>query len=210
MSSLTLPRTPRRRDARAIRTRAALVAVFALVVSAVTLTASPAAAHDNLISSNPAADAALETAPTEVELVFSDEVLTMGATVLVVDESGTDWVAGDLTIDTSTVTVPLAADMPDAGYQIRWQVVSSDGHPISAVVPFTVGDAEPYTAPAVPDAQTPGAAPDAGNTDAGATGPGPWLLIVVAIAGAVVAVALYLVVVLLRRKQSDSPDAPSA
>uniref|UniRef100_UPI003B39FD74 copper resistance protein CopC n=1 Tax=Pseudactinotalea sp. TaxID=1926260 RepID=UPI003B39FD74 len=29
----------------------------------------------------------------------------------------------------------------DGHYDIRWRVVSSDGHPISGVIPFSVGDA---------------------------------------------------------------------
>ncbi len=56
---------------------------------------------------------------------------------------GDDWVAGEVEVDGNVVTAQLEAGMPVAGYQVRWQVVSEDGHPISGVIPFTIGDADP-------------------------------------------------------------------
>jgi methionine-rich copper-binding protein CopC len=113
--------------------------------------ATPASAHDQLISSTPAADERLATPPESITMTFSGELLVLdasltGAVVLVVDASGEDWVAGDVTVDGRTVTAPLAPGMPVAGYQVRWQVVSEDGHPIAGVIPFTVGDADPMEA----------------------------------------------------------------
>lgn len=104
---------------------------------------APASAHDQLISSSPAPDERLAAAPAEVRLEFTAAVLDVGALVLVVDDAGTDWVAGPPVIDGTVVTVPLLPDLPEAGYQVRWRVVSSDGHPISGFIPFTIGDAAP-------------------------------------------------------------------
>lgn len=118
-----------------------LGAAAALVV--VLASAVPASAHDALVSSSPAEGARLDAAPTSVSLEFTAEVMDVGALILVVDADGKDWVAGDPTVLPSTVSVPLAADLPVGGYEVRWRVVSSDGHPIAGVVPFTVGDAEP-------------------------------------------------------------------
>ena len=116
------------------------VALAALLVLA---PATAALAHEELISSTPSAGQELETAPEAITLTFSAEVMTMGAAIIVVDGDGTDWVRDEPVLDYSEVTAMLDASMPDGGYEARWRVVSSDGHPISGIIPFTVGDAEP-------------------------------------------------------------------
>lgn len=136
-----------------LRTSAAALAIATI---AVLTTAVPASAHDQLVESTPSANERLETAPESVTLAFSGELLQLddaatGTTVLVVDSTGRDWVSGGVSVELDTVTVQVAEGMPDAGYQVRWQVVSADGHPIAGVIPFTVGDAEPM-AVAQPDA----------------------------------------------------------
>ncbi|MGJ0388527.1 copper resistance CopC family protein [Microbacterium sp. CGR1] len=125
-----------------------LAAGLAVAVVAVLATALPASAHDQLVASTPGEGERLAAAPSSVSMTFSGELLVLdsaltGAVVLVVDESGTDWVAGAVTVVGNTVTAELDPAMPAAGYQVRWQVVSEDGHPISGVIPFTIGDAPP-------------------------------------------------------------------
>lgn len=115
---------------------------------AVLATALPASAHDALVHSTPQVDERLATAPENIVLTFSGELLTLGdsatgAVVLVLDENGRDWAGNDVEVAGNTVTVGVDPGMPEAGYQVRWQVVSEDGHPISGIVPFTIGDAEP-------------------------------------------------------------------
>jgi methionine-rich copper-binding protein CopC len=105
----------------------------------------PASAHDDLVSSSPAPGERLASAPVSVTLIFSDEMLADGAEVAIIDGSGRDWAAGEPVVSETTVSVELEPDMPEAGYEIQWRVVSSDGHPISDIVPFTVGDFEPLT-----------------------------------------------------------------
>jgi copper resistance protein C len=121
---------------------------LALAAVVVLTTAAPASAHDQLISSTPGDGERLATAPTSISMTFSGNLLMLddsglGAVVLVVDESGTDWVAGRAEVIGNTLTAELKPGMPTAGYQLRWQVVSADGHPIAGVVPFTIGDADP-------------------------------------------------------------------
>lgn len=167
----------------------------------------PAAAHDDLVGSEPAEGERLETAPDSVSLTFTSEVLTIGAAVVVADAAGTDWVATDPVVRDGTVTVGLAADLPDGAYQIRWRVVSEDGHPIADVVPFTVGDAEPLAAPAAPTAPvpTPGpvVAPVARDTAR---------TVLIGAAGAVVALGLYTLglVMGLRDLRGPGPSARTA
>lgn len=121
---------------------AALGMATALVV--LLAPAAPAAAHDQLIGSDPAAGERLDSAPTSLTLEYSAEVMELGAMVIVADATRDDWVHEEPVVDGATVSVALPEEMPAGGYEIRWRVVSSDGHPISGIIPFTVGDAEPY------------------------------------------------------------------
>ncbi len=116
-----------------------------IVVAVVVVLASvvPASAHDQLLSSTPAEGERLASAPDEISLSFSADVLDVGAEVVVADADGVDWAGADPLLSAGVVTVPLRGELPAAGYEVRWRVVSSDGHPLSGVIPFTVGDGAP-------------------------------------------------------------------
>lgn len=183
-----------------------IAAGLALATVATLAIAAPASAHDQLISSSPAADERLATPPESITMTFSGELLVLdasltGAVVLVVDASGEDWVAGDVTVDGRTVTAPLAPGMPTAGYQVRWQVVSEDGHPIAGVIPFTVGDADPMEAAATGGgAETPAASSEPPDQKAESRGTVRPLLI--GAGGAAVAVLALVLVRFLRRPRT--------
>ncbi len=176
-----------------------IVVAAAVAVLVVFGAAAPASAHDELLASTPAADARLEAAPTEVSLTFSADVMTIGAAVIVVDASGRDWAAGEPTIDRGTVTVPVDEAMPAAGYEIRWRVVSSDGHPISGLIPFAIGDGEPLTRTSAPDAST--AATDVGSLST-QENQGALRVVLIGAGGAAVAVALFALIRFLRRPRT--------
>ncbi|MFE6996893.1 copper resistance protein CopC [Microbacterium sp. NPDC057659] len=198
-----------------IRTITAGIAAAALAILA---TAVPASAHDELLSSDPASGAVLASAPKEVTMTFSGELLVLegsdaGARAAVVDQSGKDWIDGDIVVRGETVTIPLADGMPDAGYQVRWQVVSEDGHPIAGVIPFTIGDAKPMTtetqASESPASASPSpAAADVQKKEDAAGGPPRALLF--GIGGAVIAAAGYLLYLVLRRRRPAAAEAGSA
>lgn len=164
---------------------------------------APVNAHDQLISSSPADGARLDAAPTQVELQFTADIMTIGALVMVVDGAGTEWVAGDAVIDARTLTVPLAADMPVAGYQVRWRVVSSDGHPISGVIPFTIGDAAPLTTATGETAQQ-----EEENLGVQATEEGGAILriVLLGVGGAIAALAVLLLITFLRRRTAAAVE----
>ena len=182
-----------------------------LVVAAIAIltTAAPASAHDELISSSPSAEENLAAAPESVTMTFSGQLLSLGdstpgAIVIVIDENGHDWAAGEVEVVGDTVTAPLKTGMPDAGYQLRWQVVSEDGHTVAGVVPFTVGDAEPMVTS------------DAGGTrtnpvdqeiqdQSDQESEGALRVILIGAGGALVAVAIYALVRFLRRRSTTAP-----
>ena len=184
------------------RSRSLAIAVLAAVVGVLGF-ASPAAAHDELIASTPSIGEQLASAPSEVSLTFSADVLTIGAADIVADGAGRDWVADEPVVTDGVVTVGLQSGMPDAGYEIRWRVVSEDGHPISGLVPFTVGDASPLErTPAATGAATDETGPQAAMQEQGAhEDQGVLRILLIGIGGAIVAVAVFTLIQLLRRKK---------
>ena len=128
----------------------ALIAAIALAGASVFLVAAPASAHDELVSTDPAAGAAVDALPAQLTLTFSGELATdPGATELqVTDAAGTSLANGDPVVADTTVTQPLAGAASGA-ITVLWKVVSSDGHPISGEYTFTV------TAPAPSPTPTP-------------------------------------------------------
>lgn len=192
-----------------------MLAAVAVVAGLLVPTAGPASAHDRLVDSTPSTGQHLDSAPAEIRLTFSADVMDVGAAVRVIDAADADWSAGDPVLAGSVVTVPVDPAMPDGEYRAAWRVVSSDGHAISGVVPFTVGEVAGESAGVTPvpgagAGETGSAAPDAASGTA-TSGAGtdiaarddsgsPGRTALVAAAGAAVALGLYLLVLRLRRR----------
>lgn len=186
--------------------RFAAGAVLAAV--AILATAAPATAHDRLLESSPADGEQLDTAPPSVTMTFSGALLvldesTAGAVVLVVDAEGEDWATGEVEVRGRNVTAALLPDMPDGGYQVRWQVVSEDGHPIAGVIPFAIGDATPLESTANPEetSSAPEDAETASDQNADRTGD-PVRVLLVGGAGAALAVTAFALLPILRRRRA--------
>lgn len=111
----------------------AALSAFLLLISG-----TAASAHDHLVDSEPAAQAQLDASPTELTLTFSGEVLEMGAEVSLSDANDQTWAVGEPVVDGHEFSVPVTDALPDGSYTLLWRVVSSDGHPISGDIPFTV------------------------------------------------------------------------
>ena len=126
------PRTRRRRRARALAAATLAGALLSLAA------ASPAFAHDELIGSSPEAGEVLETAPAEIVLDFSNDIIEAGTAVVVVDHHGEEVAVGEPEIAGPTVTASLPGDL-EGEYQVQWRAVSSDGHPIEGTIDFGVG-----------------------------------------------------------------------
>ncbi|MGO1739008.1 MAG: copper resistance CopC family protein [Actinomycetaceae bacterium] len=116
------------------RLRSAVVALLAAL--ALALTASPALAHDTLISSDPAEGATLEEAPTEAVLTFSAELTPSGAIAVLQDADGTETELEEPTYDGRDAIWELPE--VDGEQTLVWSVISSDGHRIEGETPFTV------------------------------------------------------------------------
>ena len=200
--------TPPRPFRRAIAAAAAalLLSLGGLMV------ASPASAHDELVSTDPAADAVLEALPAQLTLTFSGELATdPGATELqVTDAAGTSLADGDPLVEGTVVTQPLSGAASGV-VTVLWKVVSSDGHPISGEFAFSVPTAPTptptptATATASPsetpvETATPAPVETAVPVDSGAASL-PWILLAV-IGVALLGGVTYLLVSRARRQKA--------
>ena len=142
-----------------------LVATAALAAGSL-LGMNPAAAHDELVSTNPTDGATLTEAPTSLELTYSGDIMDVdGANqVRVTNAAGESVTDGAPDIDGKVVTQDLATAAADDTYTVTWRVVSSDGHPIQGTFTYTVGQGG-KVADATAQAATTGAAePSAEST----------------------------------------------
>jgi copper transport protein len=121
--------------------------VRALLVVIVAALAWPGAAlaHATLLSSQPAAGAALARSPLTVRLVFDDTVRP-GPGVAAVRNGGGSMLAGQAQTSGRVETIPLRPSLPDGVYSVRWSVISDDGHLIQGVLAFRVGAGGPAAA----------------------------------------------------------------
>jgi hypothetical protein len=133
----------------------------ALIAVIVTLLAAPAAlAHDDLVASVPAAGETVTAVPTEVSLTFSAAIGEQFAQVAVVDDAGTTYQAGPPVVRGDTVTQKVDGLPARAALSVNYRVVSSDGHPITGSVPFTVDEVVATPAPLVTPTPTPSPSPE--------------------------------------------------
>ncbi|MGY1706115.1 FixH family protein [Geodermatophilus sp. SYSU D00697] len=124
---------------------AALLLLLALVgawLGAGVATAPPAAAHAELVSTDPGEGARLAEMPGEVTLRFSEGVSLGAGYARVLTSGGERADTGSPRVDGGTLTVPLRSGLPDDGYLVTYRVVSADSHPISGAFSFVVGDGE--------------------------------------------------------------------
>lgn len=189
------PTTPRN----SARTAGTAFAAVLLAVAAAVGVAAPAQAHDQIISTSPSEDGHVDTAPAEVSMVYTDSLIEVGAVVLVMDDAEKDWADGPVALDGPTAVQAIKAGMPDGVYQVRWRVVSSDGHPISGVYDFAVGTATLTTdtstqsnsdtsATADPAAAGPDEGTASGSTSTPSTAPST---VVVGLLGAIAGLAVF-------------------
>lgn len=127
--------TARTRPTRALRALTVALAAGAFLTLA---SAQPAVAHDELLGSTPEPGQVLDAAPEAVELTFSNNVIEVGTVIEVVDHHDEAVETGETVVLGPEVSATLPADL-SGDYQVRWRVVSSDGHPIEGTIDFGVG-----------------------------------------------------------------------
>ncbi|MFB9906553.1 copper resistance CopC family protein [Allokutzneria oryzae] len=128
-----------------------------LLVSGLALVAGagPALAHNILVDSSPKKDAQVETSPTELKLIFDQQVQAAESvnTVTLTGPGGTRWQTGTPTVENTTVTVPSGPLGPAGEYTIAFRILSADGHPVGDKLSFRLtkeGPGKPVSSSAEP------------------------------------------------------------
>ena len=114
---------------------------FALALLATAVFAFPSQGHDLLIDIEPASGAVLTEASFEAKLTFNNPLLVVegetNAELSTKLAGSGDWVSHEIVVLDSVLTAQVI--LSEAGdYDLRWKVVSSDGHPISGESNFTL------------------------------------------------------------------------
>lgn len=211
-----------RRRGRAARAILITVAAAALSTGVLLSGAGPAAAHDGLDSTVPAADSTVTVAPTSLTLNFTGQPQTLEGTALVevITAGGENLADGAPSIDGGTVTQPLRSAPVSGVVTVRWRIVGTDGHPISDSFTYTVQPLAPAMAPAPIPTSTPSPEPSPTKTaEALAAHPGGeqkeptrdfGLVAVLAVTGGVFILGAGVVGVLLVRRDRLRLDAAEA
>lgn len=115
---------------------------LAVLISSIFIFASPAFAHAQLDSTNPAASSTLSKSPKTIELTFSENVeLTFGS-VRLYDGRG-DRISTSSPKKQSGQTVAIKPPRLQNGtYVVAWNVVSADSHAVRGAFTFSVGDSK--------------------------------------------------------------------
>ncbi len=132
------------------------------------LLAPAALAHSELVSSDPADGATLKAPPQTLTFTFSEPLLPDFVRFIATNPEG---VTGDLPV--SSVEGPTATiDWPQAQggtWEVRYRVVSQDGHPIEGGITFTYDGPSPSPTGALPTSAAPtSAAPTSADSTSAA------------------------------------------
>jgi copper resistance protein C len=138
-----------------LRTLLSLVAAVLIATIAGAVVAPPATAHASQKESEPAANAVLDSMPTEVAVTFDSALMDVGAALVVRDASGGDLTSGPAIVERNRISVPLRADATSGRVRVAYRVVSQDGHAIEATFDFTVEGAATASTPDPSPAPTP-------------------------------------------------------
>ncbi|MPZ81383.1 MAG: copper resistance protein CopC [Actinophytocola sp.] len=156
--------------------------------------ATPAFAHNSLVSSNPADQATVQESPSTVELTFDQPVQNGDGlnTITVSGPEQTSWTTGAVDVESNVISASLDELGPAGAYRIAYRIVSADGHPVTGEVTFTLAAAGNGT----PVTGVPNAGGTGGGGTAGGSSDGDGLPIWVWIVGAVVVLGAGLTVAL--------------
>ena len=189
------------------RTALAGAVLLGGVIAAQALVAAPASAHDELVSTDPAAGSTVATVPSVVVLTFAEPPLTLGMGVDVTGPGGTVS-SGAPTLSGSVIRQGIQPGAAAGSYTVRWRVTADDGHPVSGSFTFVAS---------APAAAAPSAGPVAAAANPASSGgaddrdmPSPLLWWGIVGAAVVLVIAAATLAVSRRRGQpgTDEPDLP--
>ena len=118
--------------------RAAILSLTMLIATVAAI--SNTAAHALVMSSTPAANSTVSAGTISITLTFNSRIDKKRSRVVVHTSDAQDLIV-PITMDSSENVLRGDVVLAQAGaYQIRWQVLSRDGHITRGIIPFAVGD----------------------------------------------------------------------
>jgi len=155
-------------------------------------TATPALAHNVLISTDPANGASMATGPAKVSLTFDQYVQNANVNQVAVTGPGgqTQWTNGPVQVADNVVSVPLGALGPAGEYTIGFRILSADGHPVTGEVKFTLTQAGTGQPSSVGAANLSGSGTASTGGDSGGVPIFVWIIGAVVLLGVGLTVAL--------------------
>jgi methionine-rich copper-binding protein CopC len=133
-------------------TNAAIAATFVtvLVAGSVLGLAAPAQAHNYLVASNPTAGSTLTELPAQFSVTTNDTLPNLagngsGFGLEIIDSSGLYYGDGCVTVKGPAIYSDAAIGAPGT-YRLVWQVISTDGHPVSNEFTFQWAPTGDFTA----------------------------------------------------------------
>ena len=118
------------------------LALLAFLAGWLLLSATPASAHVEVVSSTPGDGARLGAAPSLVSVTLSENVGIQPGSIKVVDLTGKQVDAGPVFQpgeDAEQLAVKLQPGLPDGSYLVEYAFVSADSHPVRGTFAFVVG-----------------------------------------------------------------------
>jgi methionine-rich copper-binding protein CopC len=196
------PSTPRRgRTARpaGLWARVLVLAGVAAMAAAVPVLAiaSPAQAHNTVVSTTPAEGQTLSVLPEKFAITTNEALYDVGGEGAafgfeVIDTAGLYYGDGCVSVVDATMSTPAAIGAPGV-YTVKWQLVSADSHTVSGSYTFTWAPSDSSAqSQGHAEAQNCGRAPSGGSVSAGGSSPAPNADLgdVLWVGGAVVALGL--------------------
>lgn len=114
------------------------LSIAAAVGAATVMMATQAAAHAHLVSSSPAANAAV-AAPKAITLTFNEKLVpAFSGFELAMADGKTLAITTSLSKDGKSITGAPKAVLKPGAYKVTWHAASADGHRMNGVVAFKV------------------------------------------------------------------------
>jgi methionine-rich copper-binding protein CopC len=100
-------------------------------------------AHTEFVSSDPAAGTVVDSWPTEISVIFNEDLITVGdekSNFLVVNNAAGDQISSDdEVVIGSEIKVSLEPNSIKGPVLVYYRVVSADGHPVEGEYTFNFG-----------------------------------------------------------------------
>ena len=112
-----------------------------IVITLFVAWSNAAFAHTALSKSTPAEGEVLSTAPTSIQLVYTESVRLLRAELLLIRNASSEKVDIDFepsstSAEQYSVTLP---HLTNGQYRMEWAVMGADGHPVQGALSFGIG-----------------------------------------------------------------------